>query len=201
VDDFTLGVLFVAERDDRGFAPTRVGAEFRVDVSLDNLGDGLGLVYVERREEKRVSYFYFILWRRERSQEEKNQRKSFCVSQNRFFLFSLSPLDRRGDVPMRGSDRHQSAEIKNNRALIRVLSSFLRGSVIVHVFNSHQNISRANWRKKDTEKRKNFRMLRIGYARARFLARILGSIERTKNNEIKKNNGQLMMYLLGPWWP
>jgi hypothetical protein len=56
VDDFTLGVLFVAERDDRGFAPTRVGAEFRVDVSLDNLGDGLGLVYVvERREEKRVS--------------------------------------------------------------------------------------------------------------------------------------------------
>jgi len=44
VDDFTLGVLFVAERDDRGFAPTRVGAEFRVDVSLDNLGDGLGLV-------------------------------------------------------------------------------------------------------------------------------------------------------------
>ena len=43
VDDFTLGVLFVAERDDRGFAPTRVGTEFRVDVSLDNLGDGLGL--------------------------------------------------------------------------------------------------------------------------------------------------------------
>ena len=43
VDDFTLGVLFVAERDDRGFAPTRVRTEFRVDVSLDNLGDGLGL--------------------------------------------------------------------------------------------------------------------------------------------------------------
>merc|ERR1712072_873525 len=36
-------VLFVAERDDRGFAPTRVGTELRVDVSLDNLGDGLGL--------------------------------------------------------------------------------------------------------------------------------------------------------------
>ena len=51
VDDFTLGVLFVAERDDRGFAPTRVGAEFRVDVSLDNLGDGLGLVF--RREKKK----------------------------------------------------------------------------------------------------------------------------------------------------
>ena len=43
VDDFTLGVLFVAKRDDRGFAPARVGTEFRVDVSLDNLGDGLGL--------------------------------------------------------------------------------------------------------------------------------------------------------------
>jgi hypothetical protein len=43
VDDFTLGVLFVAERDDRGFAPARVGTEFRVDVRLDNLGDGLGL--------------------------------------------------------------------------------------------------------------------------------------------------------------
>jgi hypothetical protein len=44
VDDFTLGVLFVAERDDRGFAPARVGTEFRVDVRLDNLGDGLGLI-------------------------------------------------------------------------------------------------------------------------------------------------------------
>ena len=43
VDDFTLGVLFVAKRDDRGFTPARVGTEFRVDVSLDNLGDGLGL--------------------------------------------------------------------------------------------------------------------------------------------------------------
>ena len=46
VDDFTLGVLFVAKRDDRGFAPTRVGTEFRVDVSLDNLGDGLGLFFL-----------------------------------------------------------------------------------------------------------------------------------------------------------
>jgi hypothetical protein len=43
VDHFTLGVLFVAERDDRGFATARVGTEFRVDVSLDRRGDRLGL--------------------------------------------------------------------------------------------------------------------------------------------------------------
>jgi len=43
VDHFTLGVLFVAERDDRGLAATRVGTEFRVDVSLDRRGDRLGL--------------------------------------------------------------------------------------------------------------------------------------------------------------
>jgi hypothetical protein len=58
VDDFTLGVLFVAERDDRGFAPARVGTEFRVDVSLDNLGDGLGLIIINEKEfegEKKVS--------------------------------------------------------------------------------------------------------------------------------------------------
>ena len=58
VDDFTLGVLFVAKRDDRGFAPTRVGTEFRVDVSLDNLGDGLGLIIINEKEfegEKKVS--------------------------------------------------------------------------------------------------------------------------------------------------
>jgi len=53
VDDFTLGVLFVAERDDRGFAPTRVRTEFRVDVSLDNLGDGLGLRRVKRERRKK----------------------------------------------------------------------------------------------------------------------------------------------------
>ena len=53
VDDFTLGVLFVAERDDRGFAPARVGTEFRVDVSLDNLGDGLGLIIINEKEKKR----------------------------------------------------------------------------------------------------------------------------------------------------
>jgi hypothetical protein len=60
VDDFTLGVLFVAERDDRGFAPARVGTEFRVDVSLDNLGDGLGLIIINEKEfegEKKVSLF------------------------------------------------------------------------------------------------------------------------------------------------
>ena len=50
VDDFTLGVLFVAKRDDRGFAPARVGTEFRVDVSFDNLGDGLGLLRVVKEE-------------------------------------------------------------------------------------------------------------------------------------------------------
>jgi len=58
VDDFTLGVLFVAERDDRGFAPARVGTEFRVDVSLDNLGDGLGLIIINEKAfegEKKVS--------------------------------------------------------------------------------------------------------------------------------------------------
>jgi hypothetical protein len=43
VDDFTFGVLFVTERDDRGLATTRVGTEFRVDVSLDGRGDRLGL--------------------------------------------------------------------------------------------------------------------------------------------------------------
>jgi len=43
VDHFTFGVLFVAERDDRGFTTTRVGTEFRVDVSLDGRGDRLGL--------------------------------------------------------------------------------------------------------------------------------------------------------------
>ena len=48
-----LSVLFVAERDDRGFAPTRVGTEFRVDVSLDNLGDGLGLYRIMWGEKKR----------------------------------------------------------------------------------------------------------------------------------------------------
>ena len=55
VDDFTLGVLFVAKRDDRGFAPTRVGTEFRVDVSLDNLGDGLGLFFLYLRERRKRS--------------------------------------------------------------------------------------------------------------------------------------------------
>ena len=43
VDHFTLGVLFGAERDDRGLAAARVGTEFRVDVSLHGGGDGLVL--------------------------------------------------------------------------------------------------------------------------------------------------------------
>ena len=46
VDDFTLGVLFGAERDDRGLATSRVRTEFRVDVGLDDLGDGLGLLFI-----------------------------------------------------------------------------------------------------------------------------------------------------------
>ena len=84
VDDFTLGVLFVAERDDRGFAPTRVRTEFRVDVSLDNLGDGLGLfALLSEEEEKRVSYFYFTLW--ERSQKKKKSEKIF-------FAYRAKPL-------------------------------------------------------------------------------------------------------------
>jgi hypothetical protein len=43
VDDFTLGVLFVAKRDDRGLATARVRTELWVDVSLDDFGEGLGL--------------------------------------------------------------------------------------------------------------------------------------------------------------
>jgi len=54
VDDFTLGVLLVAKRDDRGFAPARVGTEFRVDVSLDNLGDGLGLFFFNSKRKKEI---------------------------------------------------------------------------------------------------------------------------------------------------
>jgi predicted signal transduction protein with EAL and GGDEF domain len=44
VDDFTLGVLFVAKRDDRGLATARVRTELWVDVSLDDFGEGLGSV-------------------------------------------------------------------------------------------------------------------------------------------------------------
>jgi hypothetical protein len=94
VDDFTLGVLFVAERDDRGFASTRVGAEFRVDVSLDNLGDGLGLVYVQREEKKRESVIVTLFRGVGRShQKEKNlMRKSFLRIAKPLFspLLSLS---------------------------------------------------------------------------------------------------------------
>jgi len=55
VDHFTLGVLFVAERDDRGLAATRVGTEFRVDVSLDRRGDRLGLRTEKENETKHAS--------------------------------------------------------------------------------------------------------------------------------------------------
>ena len=55
VDHFTLGVLFVAERDDRGFATARVGTEFRVDVSLDRRGDRLGLRSLKSARSERSS--------------------------------------------------------------------------------------------------------------------------------------------------
>jgi hypothetical protein len=50
VDHFTLSVLFITERDDRGFTTTRVGTEFRVDVSLDGRGDRLGLEETKNKE-------------------------------------------------------------------------------------------------------------------------------------------------------
>ena len=75
VDDFTLGVLFVAKRDDRGFAPTRVGTEFRVDVSLDNLGDGLGL-------------FFFYLFKRKKK-TIRQSKISFCILNFLFFFTSF----------------------------------------------------------------------------------------------------------------
>jgi hypothetical protein len=86
VDDFTLGVLFVTERDDRGFAPTRVGTEFRVDVSLDNLGDGLGLclykVKFSGRKKKRgkvslkiwIDFFLNISFRRHGRGKSREKR-------------------------------------------------------------------------------------------------------------------------------
>jgi hypothetical protein len=55
VDHFTFGVLFVTERDDRGFTTTRVGTEFRVDVSLDGRGDRLGLRETRKIKSKSIS--------------------------------------------------------------------------------------------------------------------------------------------------
>jgi len=62
VDHFALGVLFITERDDRGFTTTRVGTEFRVDVSLDGRGDGLGLREVEKIFSSSVSLRFARLW-------------------------------------------------------------------------------------------------------------------------------------------
>ena len=57
VDDFTLGVLFVAKRDDRGFAPARVGTEFRVQIRRRQRTEGgdLGLLLRGRRGRFRAS--------------------------------------------------------------------------------------------------------------------------------------------------
>jgi hypothetical protein len=76
VDDFTLGVLFVAERDDRGFAPTRVRTEFRVDVSLDNLGDGLGLFFLLKRGEKRFLVSKYFREEGARGARDKKRSKN-----------------------------------------------------------------------------------------------------------------------------
>ena len=137
----------------------------------------------------------------ERSQKKKNQRKSFFlrIAQKPLFspLLSLSVsfFDRRGDVPMRGSDRHQSAKIKNKRALLRVLSSFLRGSVIGHVFNSrHPRVHRAEFSKNWREKRYGIKNFRILFADIRARARILESIEKNKTRQ-KQQRSVTITYL------
>jgi len=92
---------------------------------------------------------------------------------------------------MRGSDRHQSAEIKNKRALLRVLSSFLRGSVIGHVFNSrHPRVHRAEFSKNWREKRYGIKKELSNSSRIR--ARVSSNrSKRTKRD--KNNNGQLLL--------
>ena len=80
VDDFTLGVLLVAKRDDRGFAPARVGTEFRVDVGFDNLGDGLGLLCVVKEESFSCGE-YFV---RERCKKSKKNLPSVCGNSSGF---------------------------------------------------------------------------------------------------------------------
>jgi len=96
---------------------------------------------------------------------------------------------------MRGSDRHQSAEIKNKRALLRVLSSFLRGSVIGHVFNSrHPRVHRAEFSKNWREKRYGIKNFRILFADIRARARILESIEKNKTRQ-KQQRSVTITYL------
>ena len=142
----------------------------------------------------------------ERSQKKKNQRKSFFlrIAQKPLFspLLSLSVsfFDRRGDVPMRGSDRHQSAKIKNKRALLRVLSSSLRGSVIGHVFNSrHPRIHRAEFSKNWREKRYGIKKELSNSSRIR--ARVSSNRSKRTKRETKITTTVSYYYLLGPWWP
>ena len=132
----------------------------------------------------------------ERSQKKKSEKIFFLrIAQKPLFspLLSLSVsfFDRRGDVPMRGSDRHQSAEIKNKRALLRVLSSSLRGSVIGHVFNSaSKNTARRIFQKLERKKIRNKELSNSfrGYTRARVSS---NRSKRTKRD--KNNNGQLLL--------
>ena len=90
VDDFTLGVLFVAERDDRGFAPTRVGTEFRVDVSLDNLGDGLGL-FVGEKIIVIICFgqwcLFLFFWQKNIRRVKENRIFFIRIQRTLFFLF------------------------------------------------------------------------------------------------------------------
>jgi len=82
-----------------------------------------------------------------------------------------------------GSDRHQSAEITNIRALIRVLSSFFAriGDRSRLQLASSEHIARQELEKKRYGIKKQLsNFLLRGYAR------ILESIERTKNNETQK---------------
>ena len=123
VDDFTLGVLFVAERDDRGFAPTRVRTEFRVDVSLDNLGDGLGLRRVEKRREEDYSSVFLSLSEREQRRYRRVQRNITSSFSSHLFLFgllfflslSLSLLISRKERRARRRDRHTQKKEKKER--------------------------------------------------------------------------------------
>ena len=140
MDDFTLGVLFVAERDDRGFAPTRVGTEFRVDVSLDNLGDGLGLFYESGEKSSRLvtRRFYFLIFlkisfRRKENQRKKDKTKSYPKQQE--IKHYLSSENTNMGMGMREVDNaSQNAYINRTNACSCVFSSF--SMRFVRVFDS-----------------------------------------------------------------
>jgi len=86
VDHFALGVLFITERDDRGFTTTRVGTEFRVDVSLDGRGDGLGLREVEKIFSSSVSLRFARLWMKKITRKKissKSHRNRIETESNR----------------------------------------------------------------------------------------------------------------------